>query len=269
MGRDLDIGMDDGCRLRLRIDGREGAGSWVVMANSILTDMRVWDAQVPALAERHRVLRFDQRGHGRSDASGDPLDFDRLGADLLALLNRCGVEAAHFVGLSMGVPTVLAALAGAPERFRSVVCVDGHAANRPGGEAFWSGLQKVARDQGMGALAAATVARWLKPGDAQGTAGRQLERMIAATPLDGFLAAAHALKSYDYTAVANAPGCPLLALYGDRDTAIAAGMQRDFGAVPGVRFAAVGDAGHLPNYERPEAFNAQLVAFLEEVDRQP
>ena len=100
-----------------RRDGAEGDAPWVVFSNSLVTDLTIWDAQVAALGDRFRVLRYDQRGHGRTPAGEAAPDMPRLGADLLAVLDHFGVDRCTFVGLSMGVPTGLAAFGAKPDRF--------------------------------------------------------------------------------------------------------------------------------------------------------
>ena len=58
----------------------------LVLSNSLGTSLEMWDDQAPALAERFRLLRFDSRGHGRSEVPGGPYAIEELGRDVLALL---------------------------------------------------------------------------------------------------------------------------------------------------------------------------------------
>src|SRR3546814_13805148 len=85
-----ETGMVDvaGLGIRCRVDAQGSNAPWVVFSNSLGTALEVWDAQAAALSPRFRILRYDQRGHGGSGVPAEPCDFRRLGADLLALLDR-------------------------------------------------------------------------------------------------------------------------------------------------------------------------------------
>lgn len=252
----------DGCRLQARLDGPEEAPC-VVLVNSVLTDLAVWAAQIPALAARYRVLRYDQRGHGGSDAPEGAMDFDRYGADLLAVMDGAGVDRCAVVGLSMGCPTALAATAAAPHRFAAFVAVDGVARSAPGREAFWAERRDTARRDGMQAIADSTAPRWLPGLAPEAEQSQRLRRMIAATPVAGFAAATHALGAYDHAAAAAALACPVLAIAGAEDGAMPEAMARQFGGLPGAQTAVIPGAGHLPNFQTPDAFTRVLLAFLD------
>lgn len=256
------IPLPDGGQLNARMEGPEGAPC-LVFSNSVLTDLSVWDAQAGVLGDRYRVLRYDQRGHGGSSVSGGAMDFTRYGADVLAILDAFGIARCTFVGLSMGVPTGLAALAAAHDRFERFVAVDGVSRSAPGREAFWSERRDTARAEGMDVIAAQTAPRWLPglPEDAPRV--RRLREMIEATSVEGFAAATHALGRYDQSDALRRLACPVLGIAGENDGAMPDAMRSQFGAVAGARMSVIPGAGHLPNFHVPEAFNAALSAFLE------
>src|SRR5687768_18361003 len=79
----------------------------VVLSNSLGATRGMWDPQVPALAERYRVVTYDARGHGYSPAPPGPYALDDLVDDLVALLDEVGAERAHVVGLSLGGMTAM------------------------------------------------------------------------------------------------------------------------------------------------------------------
>jgi 3-oxoadipate enol-lactonase len=91
----------DGVRLAYRLDGSADA-PLLVLSNSIATTLRMWDRQIPELSKRYRVLRYDTRGHGASDAPAGAYSLDRLGRDVLELLDALGIETIRFCGLSFG-----------------------------------------------------------------------------------------------------------------------------------------------------------------------
>src|SRR5262245_3847878 len=91
----------DGVRIAYRFDG-DIDKPVLLLSNSIGTDLHMWDAQVPALTRRWRVLRYDARGHGSSDAPPYPYSLDRLGRDAVELLDWLQLQRVHVLGLSLG-----------------------------------------------------------------------------------------------------------------------------------------------------------------------
>lgn len=254
------ISLPDGGQISAQLDGPDGAPV-VALANSVLTDFRIWDAQSPTLLPLFRVLRFDQRGHGGSSLPTAPMRFDDYGADVLRVLDAFDVQSCAFVGLSMGVPTGLAAFAQAPERFAAFVAVDGVSKSAPGREAFWLERRETALRDGMDQIAATTLPRWV-PGDETSPKAEALREMIALTPAQGFAAATKALSSYDTSAALEQMCCPFLGIAGSLDGAMPSAMRDQFDCLPQASFTDIDGAGHLPNFQRPGAFNAALLTFL-------
>ena len=91
----------DDVRLHYRIDGAK-AEPCVVLSNSLGTDLSMWDPQADLLAREFRVLRYDTRGHGRSGRGAAPVTLERLGLDVVGLLDALAIPRAHFCGISMG-----------------------------------------------------------------------------------------------------------------------------------------------------------------------
>lgn len=253
--------LSDGGALAYRVDGPADA-PWLVFSNSVMTDLTVWDAQAALLSANYRILRYDQRGHGQSSLPTGAMDFAAYGRDLIELLDGCSVQACTFIGLSMGVPTGLAALMQQPARFTAFVAVDGVAQSAPGREAFWTERRDTARSQGMEVIAGGTVPRWLPGVAAEDPRASRLQQMVADTPTEGFAAATHALQSYDLTPALPLMTCPFLGIAGQEDGTMPQAIRNQFGTLPQARFAEVPQAGHLPNFQCPDAFNAALTAFL-------
>jgi 3-oxoadipate enol-lactonase len=131
----------------------------VAFSNSIGTTLEMWDRQVPALSDRYRCLRYDTRGHGRSQVLDRPVTIGDLADDLAGLLDALGVEKAHIVGLSLGGMTAQAFGARYPERAQSLVLM-ATSAYLPHG---WDERATTVRAQGMGAIVDAVLARWFTP----------------------------------------------------------------------------------------------------------
>lgn len=250
----------NGTRLNIRVDMAVAGAPWMVFGNSLVTDLSIWDAQVAALSSRWNCLRYDQRGHGGSDVT-KAVDFNLLAQDLLAVMDRAGVARAVYAGLSMGVPTGLAACARAPERFRALILIDGQARSAPDAVESWAERIETAQRVGMAEYARITADRWLA-GPAR---AETLAAMIAATGLAGFSAGANALKSYNYSAVLPKISVPSLLMAGAEDGNMPDTMRQMARVIAGARFAPIDHAGHVPCIEQPEAVNVEIAGFLQEI----
>ena len=93
----------------------------LVLSNSLGTSLEMWEPQMPALASRFRVVRYDSRGHGASDAPPGPYSIEQLARDVLGLLDRLSIPRAHFCGLSMGGCVGMWIGINAPERLERLV----------------------------------------------------------------------------------------------------------------------------------------------------
>ena len=105
----------------------------VVLSNSLGATRGMWDPQVPALAERYRVVTYDTRGHGESPAPAGPYSLDDLVDDLVALLDEVGAERAHVVGLSLGGMTAMRLAAREPDRVDRLAAAVHLGEDRPAG----------------------------------------------------------------------------------------------------------------------------------------
>ena len=140
------VAVDDGVRLAYRADGPEEAPA-LVFSNSLGMDLRMWDSQLAAFAGRFRVVRYDSRGHGRSDVPAGPYTLERLGRDLLALLDALETERAHICGLSLGGITAQWLAVYHPQRV--VRAVFANTAARIGSEASWDERVAAVRAGGL------------------------------------------------------------------------------------------------------------------------
>jgi len=247
-------------------------GPWVTFSGSLLTDLHTWDPQAQALAGRYRLLRYDQRGHGRSGLGTQDLSFELLADDLLRLLNLLQVPSTHVVGASMGGSTGAVLAAAHQERVRSLVIASSRPYSGPGADAFWAGRAELARTAGMAALAEPTLSRWFSPATvaADPPELRQLRRAVLATPLAGFIATARLLGSYDLRHVLPRIGCPALLVAGELDLGATDGLREACGLLHEAELHIVGGAGHLPGVERPAEFNEAVAVFLSRIEtREP
>jgi 3-oxoadipate enol-lactonase len=239
----------------------------VMLSNSLGTQLEMWDRQMPTLAERYRVLRYDSRGHGRSDAPGGPYTIDLLAGDALGLLDALGIERAHFCGLSMGgmVGQVLGARHG--DRLISLALCS-TACHMPPPE-LWDERIRLAMEEGMMALVDAVVERWFTEPfrrEPSITVDR-VRRMIIDTPAHGYAACCAAIRDMDLRELITALRLPTLVIVGDKDPATPPEKAQQIQSrIPGAKLEVVPDAAHLLNIEQDVAFDAALMSLL---DRHP
>src|SRR5438094_351681 len=120
----------NGISINYQIDGPEGA-PWLILSNSLLTSLAMWDDQAAELSKSFRVLRYDQRGHGGTEATDGKYSFDTLTADVIALMDALSIPRAHFAGISMGGMTALFLAQRHAERFDRIIACDCRPASTP------------------------------------------------------------------------------------------------------------------------------------------
>jgi len=236
----------------------------VVLSHSLGADLSMWDPQVPALAERFRVVRYDTRGHGRSPEPVGDSTMDDLADDVVALLDRLGVGAAHVVGLSIGGMTGLRLAVREPSRVASLAVLCSSAAT--GNEQAWRDRAHTARTEGTGALAEAVVSRWLTPGYAAGHPElvHQLRATVAGTSDEGYASCCAAIAAMDQRADLPRISAPTLVVSGAEDPALPPEQQQVIaGGIPGARLLTVSPAAHVANIEQAEQVTAALLEHLD------
>lgn len=255
----------DGIRLHYRVDGAARADApWVVLSNSLGTDLSMWAPQVAALGEHFRVLCYDTRGHGQSDAPPGPYTIERLSADVIALLDELKIERAHFCGLSMGGLTGIALGARHGERIgRLVLC---NTAAKIGTPEVWNPRIAKARGEGMAVLADPVIERWFTPGflEREAQQVRPLRDRLAATDAEGYAANCEAIRDADLRAELGNIAAPTLVIAGTHDVAATPEQGRALAqGIRGARYVEL-DASHISNIEQGALFTRTLVEFLKE-----
>ena len=251
---------DDGIGLHV-IGGKTG-GVPLVLSNSLGTDAGLWSAQVDALAQGHAVWRYDTRGHGRSTAPATEYSLDRLGKDLLAVINATGAERADICGISIGGMTALWAALHATHRVRRVILAN--TAARIGNDALWAGRIRAARTDGLRVLAEASMVRWFTEGFRAGHPDvvSGFRKTFEATSVDGYVGCCAALRDADLRPLAGRVACPALIVTGRHDPATPPADGQWLGdQIRGARVVDL-DAAHLSNVERADDFNAAVQDFI-------
>lgn len=256
------ITVGDGCRLAWRYDGPE-SGPVLLLSNSLGTDMGMWAPQLAALAARFRLLRYDCRGHGASDAPPGAYSMDRLGRDVVELLDALGLERVHVCGLSLGGMVGQWLGARAPERIHRLVL----ACTAPymGPPAGWQQRIDTVLHDGMAAIADTLLATWFTPefraAAPEAVAARR--RTLAATSPAGYAGCCAAIRDMDLRPTAHLITRPTLLLAGARDPSTPPSRAAELArAMPYPPRMVTLDAAHLANVEQPDAFSRAVLDFL-------
>jgi 3-oxoadipate enol-lactonase len=244
--------------LHHQVVGREGAPA-LVFANSLGSDFRIWQEIVPSLADRYRIVLYDKRGHGLSDAPSGPYTIDDHTEDLLALLDHLHVENAALVGLSVGGMIAQRIAVKAPARVRALVLCD--TAAKIGTPESWAERIAAVEASGIDGIADSVLQRWFtqsfratRPAEWNGW-----RNMLVRTPVQGYVGTCAAIRDADLTTDAARIAVPTLCLVGDQDGSTPPDLVRHTaGLIPGARFNIIEEAGHIPCIEQPHA-TAQLI----------
>jgi 3-oxoadipate enol-lactonase/4-carboxymuconolactone decarboxylase len=242
----------------------------LVLSHSLGLDHGMFEPQVPALTERFRVLRYDLRGHGASDAPAGEYAVDRLGRDVLALLDRLAFDRVAFCGVSLGGMIGQWLAANAPERITALVLAN--TTPRVADPAGFDARRRAVLDGGMAAIAETAMARFF--GERLAAAGSprvaSARAVFLATDPVGYAGCCAALRDFDGTALLPRIAAPTLVVSGDAD----ASMPWDtHGSVlaTGIAGAAVVRlaTAHASNLVLPRTFTRALLALLDADGRAP
>jgi 3-oxoadipate enol-lactonase/4-carboxymuconolactone decarboxylase len=246
--------------IHLRIEGPPGAPP-LVLLHSLGTSLDVWDEQAAELARSFRVIRPDLRGHGLSGATRGDYSIAMLAEDVAALLDALKVERAHIGGISIGGMIAQAFAAAHPERTASLILCD-TAMIIPSAES-WNERIAAVRGPGIGAIADAVMARWVTPGFLASPAAQGLRTMLLRTTVDGYAGCAAAIRDADLARSTAELRVPALVLVGDQDQSTpVASAQALRDAIPGAGLIVIGNAAHIPTFEKPVEITSAIREFL-------
>lgn len=249
-------------QLHYRIDG-DPDGAPVVFANSLGTDLRLWDAILPLLPRGLKFIRYDKRGHGLSSCPAAPYSMGALVRDAERLLDHLEVRDCAFVGLSIGGMIAQGLAVKRLDLVRSLVL--SNTAARIGTAEMWHDRISAIRTGGIDALADAVMDRWFSA-RFRATPDISLWRnMLVRQPADGYAGCCAAIAGTDFYTPTSGLRLPTLGIAGDQDGATPPDLVREtVDLIPGSRFHLIRGAGHLPCVENPAEFAEILALFLAE-----
>ncbi|WP_416882793.1 3-oxoadipate enol-lactonase [Marivita sp.] len=253
----------NGAVLHVQVDGPD-TGPMVMFANSLGTDLRVWDPLLPHMPKGLRIVRFDNRGHGLSDCPAAPYDMDTLVFDAEAVVEALGLTNVAFVGLSIGGLIGQGLAARRPDVMRALVLMD--TAAKIGSPEMWGERIAAVQSGGLEPMGDAILDRWFAP-EMRNDATRLApwRNMLIRTPVDGYVGCCAAIAGADFTASTAALTLPVMAMAGSEDGATTPELVEATAKLCNAAFHVIANAGHLPCVEAPETVGALISDFLKEV----
>ena len=252
----------DGCRIAYRFDGPVDSPV-LVLSNSIGTTLNMWDKQIPDLSKHFRVLRYDARGHGSSGVPAGAYSVDRLGRDVIELLDSLQISRVHFCGLSLG--GIVGQWLGihTPERIDRLILCNTTSFLGPA-EQWDHRIAAVLQAEDMSETAEMFLSNWFpaKMLKSESAIIGTFRAMLLATHPQGLAGCYAAVRDMDMRRTVALIRCPTLVIAGQFDTVTLPGHSALIAAtVPGSRLVIL-PAVHLSNIEYPDAFRSAVLDFL-------
>jgi len=254
-----------GCVHHYQLAGRDDRPA-LLFANSLGSDLRIWDDLTERLSGQFKIIRYDHRGHGLSDAPVPPYSAEELAGDVAALLDYLEIRQAALCGVSVGGLIAQAAAVKYPDRVRALVLSDTGA--RIGSVESWQQRIEMIQTNGVVSIEKMTMERWFsvgfrerRPADVRGYAN-----MLRQTSTGGYVGTCSALRDGDLRDAVKNIHCPTLVLCGAEDIATPPELSRDLTSlIPGAKFSLIQEAAHLPCVEQPAAMAERMLEFFWEV----
>jgi 3-oxoadipate enol-lactonase len=259
--KELFITTGDGCRIAYRFDGPADKPV-LLLSNSIGTDLSMWDPQIEAFIKHFRVLRYDSRGHGDSDVPAGPYSVDRLGRDVIELLDALKISRVHFCGLSLG--GIVGQWLGiyAPERIdRLILC---NTSSYLGPTEQWNGRIASVLKADPTETAEMFLRNWFPPVllETNGPIIAGIRAGLLATDPQGFAGSYAAVRDMDMRRTIKLISSPTLVIGGQYDTVTLPSHSELIAAtIPGAKLVML-SVVHLSNLESPDEFLDAVLEFL-------
>ena len=249
-----------------------GSGAPVVLGHSYLCSGEMWAPQVGPLAERHRVVNIDARGHGRSGYLTEPFDLYDMVADVVAVLDALEIERAVWAGLSIGGMVAMRAAITVPDRVSGLILIDTHA----GTETPYKKLKYRVMGLGVQTIGTkpflATISKLMFGSTTRRNKPDLVDdwqQRFASVDVPSMILGVGLLVRRD-SVVNRLPEIevPSLVIVGDEDVSLPPPYSREIAsALPNSSLVVVPKSGHLSSLEQPEAVTEAMMRFLGRLHR--
>jgi len=256
----------NGIEINYEVSGRVDAPV-VVLSHSLASSLLMWNPQMDALEPHFKVLRYDIRGHGETEAPSGPYTLELLAEDAIGLLDVLGINKMHWVGLSMGGMIGQCLGLNYADRFMSLALCDTSAIIPAEAQPIWQERIDLVREKGMGSQVEATMERWFTPSFlAQNSQMLALIRKeFLRTPVAGYIGCAEAIRKLAYLDRLSEIKLRTLVMVGEDDPATpVSASEAIHERISNSKLVVLPSVRHLNNVEQPGAFNAPLVKFLKD-----
>lgn len=253
--------MSDGCKISYS-HYLNGDKPTLLLSNSLGTTTQMWDGQLDAFCEYFNVVTYDKRGHGNSDVFPGAYSLDRLGNDVIELLDLLGLQKVHFCGVSIGGMTAQWLATFAPERIDRLVVANSAAVIKP--SSMWQDRISHVQTQGLASIWSGVLQRWVSESfaDKNLAAVERMRTMFESIDSHGYASCCAAIRDMDMRNVASINPLKTLIIAGTQDLATPV-SESEF-LLSQYRDATLVelDAGHLSNIEQAQSFNQHVLTFL-------
>jgi 3-oxoadipate enol-lactonase len=253
----------DGLKTHYRDDG-DPHGRPVVFANSLGTDLRLWDKVVEGLPQGLRLIRYDMRGHGLTDALAPPYSMGALISDAEALLDHLAVRDCVFVGLSIGGMVAQGLAVKRMDQVRAMVL--SNTAAKIGTVQTWQNRIDAVANDGLEAIADTVMALWFSSKFRKTAEVSAWRSMLTRQPLEGYIGCVAAIAGTDFYTTTAGLTLPTLAIAGSEDGSTPPDLVRETATlVKGSSFHLIRNAGHLPCVDKSGEYVEILTTFLKDI----
>jgi 3-oxoadipate enol-lactonase len=255
------IKIGDGCMIYVDVEGPQNAPV-LMLSNSLGTNLHMWDDQVASWTRHFRLVRYDRRGHGQSSAPKGPYTMERLGRDVLAVIDALEIAKINWCGLSMGGMVGQWLGAHAPGRVDKLVL--SNTSSFFPDKSIWEGRLKTVRDKGLAAIVDANMERWFTEDfrERSPQAIVKMREMFLATKADGYIGCGEAIRDMDHRPLLPKIGAPTLVIAGKHDPATTVEANEFICEhIPNAEIAVL-DTAHIANVEQPRLYADTVLDFL-------
>ncbi len=252
--------------INYELSGKEGAPV-VVLSHSLASSLMMWNPQMEALNPHFQVLRYDMRGHGKSDITSGPYTLDLLADDVIGLLDALKIDRVHFVGLSIGGMIGQSLALNHAHRLRSLTLCDTASMILQEAQPIWQERIDKTISKGMEAQVDETMERWFTPPFLkQGSPMLDIIRkQILATSVQGYIGCSEAIRKLNYLDRLPEIKLPTLIMVGEDDPGTPVSASKAMhGRLSNSKLVILSSARHLSNIEQAKAFNEILLKFLKD-----